>query len=296
MTIRTDLAEELRGEYMKEYSKEHEGEPDGIVYRQSRDGSLTVSRIDITNENGARALGKPVGSYVTLNIGKLRLLDSESFDRAADAVCEELDKLLDDGSTLVVGLGNRCITADSVGPAVAGRVIATRHLKLDEPEIFKAAQFGEASVLVPGVLAQTGIEAFDLIKQTAERIKPERIIIIDSLAAKSAEALGVTVQITDAGICPGSGVGNDRGELSEKTLGVKTVAVGVPMIVDAATLICDLLDGKCKPDGELLQRTGSFYVCPNDTDAAVREISKIIAYGINRCCHRELTYSDMAFM
>lgn len=298
MNIRTDLAAEMREEYMKKYAVKHKGEPDGVKFTEKRKNGVNVTEITVENENGAAAIGKPQGRYVTVGVGKIWQADADKFRAAADIIAETVDALSErSSSTLVVGLGNRYVTADAVGPCAASHVIATRHIKEKEKTVYDAAGFGDVAVIVPGVLSQTGYEAAEQIKAAAGVLHPDRIIIIDSLAARNISTLETTVQITDAGICPGSGVGNDRGELSEKVLGVNVVSIGVPTIVDTATLILDMF-----PDGEnnievkaAAEKASGCYVCPKDTDKAVEEMSRLIGYAVNKACHRMITYEEMAF-
>ena len=221
MKIRTDLASELRDEYMKNYAVSHKGEPDGIKYEEKRKNGVSITEITVENDNGASVLGKPKGRYITVNVGKIWQADADKFKNSADIIADVIRSLsVGRSSTLVAGLGNRYITADALGPSAASHVIATRHIKEKEKNIYDSAGFGDVSVIVPGVLSQTGYEAAEQIKAAVHALSPDRIIVIDALAARSLGTLETTVQITDTGICPGSGVGNDRGELSEAVFGV----------------------------------------------------------------------------
>lgn len=295
---RTDLASELREEYMKKYAVSHKGEPDGIKFTEKRRNGVGVTEITVENEKGAVSIGKPVGRYITVNVGKIWQADADKFKNSADIIAETIVSLSrGKASTLVVGLGNRFVTADAIGPCAASHVIATRHIKEKEKTVYDAAGFGDVAVITPGVLAQTGYEASEQIKAAAGTLKPERIIIIDALAAKSLSVLETTVQITDTGICPGSGVGNDRGELSEKVLGTEVISIGVPTIVDTATLILDMF-GEYEDGGAVIaaaEKASGCYVCPKDTDKAVEEMSRLIGYAVNKACHRMITYEEMAF-
>ena len=284
MYFRSDMAKEVHERIMSDYSKEHEGEPDGIKY--SEHGRVCV--VDVFNENGARLLGKPRGKYVTVNVGRIWESDADSFRKCADIICGVIKDLAKpDGCVLTVGLGSRDVTADALGPLAAGHVIATHHIT--NMNIYKESGFGDCAALFPGVLAQTGIEAEKQIKAAAETVKPGLIIIIDSLAAAGIETLSTSVQITDTGISPGSGVGNDRGELSSKTLGTRVIAIGVPTVIDAAALVknCTAEDKK---------RLKGCYVCPKDGDRSVKELARLIGYAINRVCHPFLSYGDMAYI
>ena len=298
MDIRTDLASEVREEYMKKYAVSHKGEPDGVKFTEKRKNGVSLTEITVQNGKGVEAIGKPEGRYITVGVGKIWQADADKFKNSADMIAETIVSLSPGkASTLVVGLGNRFVTADAVGPCAASHVIATRHIKEKEKTVYDSAGFGDVAVITPGVLAQTGYEAAEQIRAAVDVLHPERIIVIDALAARKLSTLETTVQLSDAGICPGSGVGNDRGELSERVLGVPVVSIGVPTIVDAATLILDMF-GESRDDGMLqpaLEKAAGCYVCPKDTDKAVEELSRLIGYAINKACHRMMTYEEMAF-
>lgn len=298
MNIRTDLATELREEYMKKYALRHKGEPDGVKYEEKRKNGVTVTEITVTNSAGSEAIGKPEGRYITVNVGKIWQADAGKFKNSADMISDTILSLSPGrSSTLVVGLGNRFVTADAVGPCAASHVIATRHIKEKEKTVYDSAGFGDVAVITPGVLAQTGYEAAEQIKAAIEALRPDRLIIIDALAARKLSTLETTVQLSDAGISPGSGVGNDRGELSARVLGLPVISIGVPTIVDAATLILDIFGEERDGEelGPALEKAAGCYVCPKDTDKAVEELSRLIGYAINKACHRMMTYEEMAF-
>ena len=284
MYFRSDMAKELHERAVKEYSKDHTGEPDGIRY--SEHGKVSV--VEVYNDNGARLLGKPVGKYVTVSVGRVWETDADSFRRCADTVSDTVKSLKKpDGCVLAVGLGNEDVTADALGPLAAKHMTATHHIT--NTDIYKNSGFGDLAVLSPGVLSQTGVEAVSQIKAAVASVKPCLIIVVDSLAAAGIETLSTSVQITDTGISPGSGVGNDRGELSKRTLGVPVIAIGVPTVIDAAALLQNGSDGEYK-------RLKGCYVCPKDSDRSVKELSRLIGYSINRVCHPFLPYDDMAYI
>lgn len=288
MYFRSDMAKELRDRYMKEYSARHKGEPDGIRYTEKRCGKTALSEVEIYNEEGARALCRPVGRYVTVSVKNIWQTDEETFYSCADTLAEIINSMKKGGGcTLAVGLGNRYVTADALGPLSVKHIIATHHIS--GTDVCKNSGFGDCAVLSPGVLSQTGIEAAEQIKAAVNVIKPSLIIIIDSLAAASTETLSSSVQVTDTGVSPGSGVGNDRGELSEKTLGVPIVAVGVPTVIDAAALVRDITDEDCK-------RLKGMYVCPKDSDRSVSSLARLIGCAVNRVCHKGVPYGDMEFI
>ncbi len=289
MYFRSDMAKEVRDRYMKEYSVRHKGEPDGIRYTEKRCGKIDLSEIEIFNGAGEKALSRPRGRYVTVNAGKIWQTDGETFYNCADVIADVINSMRKskDGCVLAAGLGNRYVTADALGPLSVKRVIATHHIR--DMEVYKDSGFGDCAVISPGVLSQTGIEAAEQIRAAVTVIKPSLVIIIDALAAAAIETLSVSVQITDTGVSPGSGVGNDRGELSEKTLGAPVVAVGVPTVIDAASLVRDITDEDCK-------RLKGMYVCPKDSDRSVYELSRLIGCAVNRVCHSDISYNDMEYI
>lgn len=302
--IRTDMASEIREEYMKTYSKQHEGEPDGIKYEASERCGIKTTKISVFSEKGAEILGKPMGNYYSMHTGKLWLSDFDKFKCAANELVKIISSLCDTSApVLVAGLGNRYITADAIGPLAANNVVVSRHIKEYEREIYESAGLGDVSSVIPGVIAQTGMEAAEQIKGAVKMIKPSTVILIDALACRELSSLATTVQVTDTGISPGSGVGNDRGELSEKTFGVKTVCIGIPTVIDTRTLVRDALEncGGMSDDeidsviGCVYKNTGS-YVCPKDCDAAVEEMARLAGYAVNKAFHRSLSYEEMMYM
>ncbi len=303
ISIRTDMAGELRGEYMKEYSKTHSGEPDGIKYSEYEKNGLKISRVSIVNENGEKLLGKPKGEYYSLYTGKLWLSDFNSFKRASNELVRIISTLCDvHAPVLVAGLGNRYITADAIGPLACHNLVVSRHIKQYEKKIYDSVGLGEVSAIVPGVLAQTGIDACQLIRSAVKATGAECVIAVDALACRQAQSLACSVQITDGGISPGSGVGNDRGEISERTVGVKTVCIGVPTVIDARTFVRDALEnaGVGKDGIEAAMASsgckGNTYVCSKDCDVAVDEMARLVGYAISKAYHRSLTYEEMMYM
>lgn len=298
MQIRTDIASEIRDRKMKEYSVKNEGRLDGVICLEEETDEITKTRIDIVSSEGERIIGKPCGAYITLDISRARRLGAQGFVKTADLIASELAGLIKGGSVLAVGLGNADMTADALGPSAAKRIIATRHIKEREEVLFGKAGFGDVAVLIPGVLAETGMEAAVQIENAVRELDIDNVILIDSLASGNISALNNTVQITDTGICPGSGVGNDRGEISKKTLGVNTVAIGVPTIVDTATLILSAYGDEALPDcaRSAADRARGCYVCSKDAGRAVYELGKTIGYAVNKLCHKDIPYDEMAYM
>lgn len=279
MNIRTDLALECREMFADEIS--------GVESKQRDDDGITITQVNIKTDEGAKRIGKPIGSYITIEIDSMLYDDEDIKSRGEKAVADELCKLLQNKNTdsvLVVGLGNQYITPDSIGPKTVGKITVTRH-------ITSAAQLGfnfdirPVSAVAPGVLGITGIETGEIVKGVVEHVKPTLVIAVDALAARKISRLGTTVQLSDTGISPGSGVGNNRKELTEKTLGVPVIAIGVPMVVDATTLAMDIVRDRAQIKNELLEDGRGMILTPNDVDAISNIASDIISGGINTALH-----------
>lgn len=278
---RTDLALEAR-----ELWQESAGtatELAGVKAVEKKVQGYSVTRIDILDRRGEAALGKPVGSYRTLDLSAFWQRSEGFFDRAVRAVGQQLRELIpESGSVLVAGLGNAAMTPDAVGPLAADSVLITRHLIAAMPRQFSG--FRPVAVLRTGVLGATGVESAEAVRGLAAQIHPALIIAVDALASRRMGRLCNTIQFSDTGIIPGSGVGNHRAALNRETLGVPVIAVGVPTVVDAATLAADLLEESGLPDirpEQLQSSPGSLMVTPRDIDQQVRDLGKVIGYGIN---------------
>ncbi len=235
-------------------------------------------------------------AHYTLDVGKIWLMDGEMRKARAEAVAEVLGRLIPDGASVtVVGLGNRNITADSIGPMAADKVIVTRHIRRLDPNLYGSLGFGEVSAFAAGVLGQTGIESASLATAVVESIKPDAVIVVDALASRALDRLCTTVQISDGGITPGSGVHNRRCTLSKDVLGVPTVAIGIPTVVDAATLVSDVLDESGIADSASLDslKEAGVYVTLKEADTVVKEMSRLIADGINLAFHKKIPYEDI---
>lgn len=269
MQIRTDLALEQK-EMLSSL-------PDGVRSEEEVSQSIKTTRIFIESEKGERAIGRPKGRYITVELPSFS--DNPQSDQEVSAVSKELQGLIpDNGTVLLVGLGNKSITPDALGPDVCSKVLATRHIKQELTRVMGMENPRSVAVVAPGVLGQTGIESFDIIKGIAQRIKPSVIITVDALASRRLERLGKTVQMSDAGIEPGAGVGNARYEISKKTLGIPVIAIGVPTVVDASTLVYDLTNGECeKPD----QSGRDMIVTPREIDLIIDRAARFIADVIN---------------
>ena len=269
----------------------------GVTQEEAVREGFQVETVRILDKRGAEALGKPEGNYVTLSLAGLARREKDAFGRAARAVAAELSALLklEPGeSVLVVGLGNRAITPDDIGPRAADHTLATRHLVEQVPEHF--ASFRPVAALAAGVLGITGVESGELVRAVADRISPARVVAVDALASRSLSRVCATVQLSDTGIVPGSGVGNARFALNQETLGVPVIAVGVPTVVDAATLAADVLAqaGRDNLDPDALRGAGDgLLVTPRDIDQRVADLAKVIGYGIDLALQPDLTIEDI---
>lgn len=282
MQFRTDLALEQK--------EMHSHLPEGVTCEETKNSRANITKISITNEQGAKALEKPIGKYITIEVPPFsdNLTDYDMISVAAESLCELLPK---QGSVLVVGLGNRDITPDALGPKTASRVLATRQIEKEIARVADVDSVRSIAVISPGVLGQTGIEAFDLICGITGEIQPDAVIIIDALASRFLKRLGCTVQMSDSGIEPGAGVGNARLEISKKTLGVPVIALGVPTVVDASTLVYDLTNGSgslAEPDGQQM------IVTPREIDLLIERAATMIAGAINKALHPNLESSLIA--
>jgi len=292
---RTDLALEAKELWAE--SAEKETKLEGVRARDSLREGYQVTTVDILDEQGASSLGKPVGSYVTVQLDALARREEDAFGRAARAIAAELNGLLklpEEATCLVVGLGNRAITPDAIGPGVTDHTMVTRHLVEQVPEHF--GSFRPVAALAAGVLGTTGVESGELVKAVAEKIRPGCIIAVDALASRSMDRVCTTVQLANTGIVPGSGVGNHRAALNRETLGVPVIAVGVPTVVDAGTLAADILAeaGQEGLDPEALAGAGDgLMVTPRDIDQRVADLVKVIGYGINLALQPGLTIEDV---
>ena len=291
---RTDLALEAKAIWEE---GARGGELRGVTTRETEREGFAVTRVDIVDDQGARALGKPCGAYVTVELDGLERREQDAFGRAARAVAAELSALLKlkpGESVLVVGLGNRSITPDAVGPLAVEHTMVTRHLVEKLPEHF--GSFRPVSALAAGVLGTTGVESGELAAAMAGAVKPARVVAVDALASRSLSRLCRTVQIADTGIVPGSGVGNARAALNKETLGVPVIAVGVPTVVDAATLCADVLAEAGRPGldpGALGDSGRGVIVTPREIDSQVADISKVIGYGLSLALQEGLTVADV---
>ncbi len=276
MQARTDLALEQREQFNEL--------PEGVNCNEETSGDIFISTIEITNKQGEKALGKPIGTYITVTVPAFT--DNTAREVSIQSVADSLSNLLPShGSVLIVGLGNRAITPDALGPKTAERILATRKIGKEIARVAGIESVRSVSVITTGVMGQTGVEAADLICGTVNQIKPSAVIVIDALASRYLKRLGTTVQLANSGIEPGAGVGNARREISQKTLGVPVIAIGVPTVVDAATLVFDLTGGSGKiaePEGRQM------IVTPREVDLLIDRAAGLLAAAINRALHPNL--------
>ena len=278
---RTDLALEARELWQE--SAEKATRLNGVKATKQRAEGYPVTRVDILDERGEQALGKPRGTYRTIDLTTFWQRRSDFFERAVRAVGGQLKDLLPgNGPVLVVGLGNRAMTPDAIGPLAADNVLVTRHLIAAMPKHFSG--FRPVAVQRTGVLGTTGVESAEAVRSLVAEVQPALVIAIDALASRRVGRVCTTIQLSDTGIIPGSGVGNHRAALNRETLGIPVFAIGIPTVVDAATLVADLLEesGIMDIDGDKLRSSQqNLMVTPRDIDQQVRDLGKVVGYGIN---------------
>lgn len=269
MENRTDLA-------VESFESANKTEIDGVKVERQNNSTL----VTVFNENGAEAIGKPIGRYITLYVPSF-VSDTDIFDGRLEKIAEQLEKLVPKNaeSVLVAGVGNSDITADALGPETNRYVLATRHITNGKDSDF-FNDFFNVSTLTTGVLGDTGIESAEIIKGVVNEIHPDCVIAVDALASSSAERLGTTVQLSDVGISPGSGVGNHRYEISHQTLGVPVISVGIPTVVSTSVI-------RGSDDSE------SLFVTPREIDRVIEHGAKLIGMSINVCFHKKISPYDL---
>lgn len=289
MAFRIDLAVEAIENHKTAAALPHVRQSDRTLE------GFAVHEVRILSEDAAREIGKPQGRYLTLELDALIRREEDAFPRACKALSTLLRELLphpNDGPVLIAGLGNRMITPDAIGPQTADHVIATRHLVAQSPEVF--ADWRPVSALAPGVLGQTGVETGEVICGVLDRVRPAAVIAVDALAAGRLSRLLRTVQLADTGITPGAGVGNARAALNEETLGVPVIAVGVPTVVDGATLAHEISSQLGQPACEALDDLSQpVMITTRDIDREVADISRMIGYAVNMALHPHLSVADI---
>lgn len=288
MDIRTDLA--------LEKSETFGGTLPRGVRCETRDGDgMHITRIVVEDENGARALGKPVGTYITVEVPPFKR-NAQIGDGMIGCIADELRTLLPPkGTVLVAGLGNDEITPDALGPKFSALVFATRHIGQELADSAGLGHLRPVVNLIPGVLGKTGMETGELLRGAVETVKPAAVITVDALAARRLSRLGCTVQMSDTGVTPGSGVGNARAELSRESLGVPVIAVGVPTVVDAATLVCDL-SGETQPSDTLLREGADMMITPREIDLVIERAARLLALSVNRALQPHLSPEEILML
>ena len=295
LDFRTDLADERLNECKKS------GEIEGISSENvNLDNSLKVTKVKVLNEKGKKRIGKEIGTYITLEIQNIDIISKDELENISKILAEQLKELVKGyNSILVVGLGNIDTTADSIGPKTIKDLSITRHLKKYAPELIKE-NAKEISGIATGVLGTTGIETQEILKGIVEKVKPDVIIAIDALISRDISRLFKTIQISDTGITPGAGVGNTRKEISKNTMGIPVIAIGVPTLVEAATIVADSIELISKQFEEFkdLQEASkedkyrlikavlepskfNLAVTPKEVDSLVDNMKLVIAHGIN---------------
>jgi len=289
MRIRTDLALESKEFFCSENKI---SEISGVISEKQNIKGFDVTTVKITDKNGEKSIGKPMGNYVTFEVDPFLMREKSSFENACLILKEILDGMNDNnkGSVLVVGLGNAAITADALGPFAVKNTMITRHLVERIPEHF--GKMRPVAAMAPGVLATTGIETDEIIKAIAADRDISAIIVIDALASRSVDRLCRTIQISDTGIIPGSGVGNHRNAINRETMGVPVISIGVPTVIYAETLVHDIVADTGVDNAEISKYSGNLLVTPRDIDENIRDMAKVIGYGINMSLH-EISVTDV---
>lgn len=324
--VRTDLALEVHEknrEVQKRTGQESTGPyGEGVEVTEDGNDNIHVTRVKITSPKGEKSIGKPLGNYITLDIPRLKENDRDLYEDTCRAVAFELKRIIKLGekdTVLVVGLGNWNITPDALGPKVSSYLMVTRHLHEYLPEQVDDGVRPVCSI-APGVLGLTGIETSEIVKGVVEKVKPALVIAIDALASRRMNRINTTIQIADTGISPGSGVGNKRAELSEKTMGIPVIAIGVPTVVDAATMANDTIElvidslmaqpGASNDFYQMLKNLdekdkyslikevlepygGNLVVTPKEMDEVIERVSKVVANGINLALHKNIGFDDI---
>ncbi len=315
-TSRCDLAIEAH-EMLSAGSAEDFSIRGVVMEEDSEDGYIKVTRVRVESEEGATNLGKPIGSYITIEMPARFYGEQKIYEQMCKRCAKELGNLTsqklagEDDTVLVIGLGNREITADSLGPKVIGSLMITRHLKKYIPEEIDEG-IRPVCAIAPGVLGTTGMETEEIVRGLTEKIAPKLVIAIDALCSGKVERINTTIQITDTGITPGAGVGNKRKTINSETLGVPVIAIGVPTVVDAATIAAaglelamtnsdNNMNGNNNDNTNQYERIrkaiepefGNMIVAPKDVDSITDDISSVIANGINISLHKGITLSDI---
>lgn len=318
--VRTDLAIEAR-EMVSEEDTEIRGIE--VVVDELEDIDLSVTRVNILDEHGAKSLNKPIGSYITMECELMKQNAPEAHEEIVRELAKQLGDLAKvdkDTTVLIVGLGNRDVTPDSLGPRAVSNVLVTRHLFKEFGEPDEEDGLNKVSAIIPGVMGQTGMETFEIIQGIVNKVKPNLVIAIDALASRRTTRVNSTIQIADTGVHPGSGVGNRRKGLTKESLGVPVIAIGVPTVVDAATIVNDTMEElliemkkQAKENTDIVDMINSFneqekyqlikevlypyignlFVTPKEIDAVIKRLSNIIASALNIMLQPNLEFDEI---
>lgn len=295
---RTDLAIEVRESFPKDNV-----EIEGVLLQKERYEQVWVTTVEIRNENGAQYMKKPIGTYVALEF-PMGGYQTEELKRSRETVITQINKVIGRliqqiekeeekkcSVLLVSGLGNRFATPDALGPYVLENITMNRHVKREFGDVFDTGEKVLCGIS-PGVMSQTGMESREILNGIVERVKPDVLLVVDSLASRSVNRLCRTIQITNTGISPGAGIGNNRNKINQETIGVPVIAIGVPTVVDAGTIIYEALENALSKEGyqedEIFQffqsiaskETKDLFVTPKDIDEEIRQVGKMIAEGV----------------
>lgn len=309
ISIRTDLALEAT-----EICEEQSTALDGVVVDTKELEDCTITTVEIINEIGSKIMNKEIGKYITLESDLMKFDDDDSREKVINYLKDELIEIFgtdQSKKTLIIGLGNWNITSDALGPRAVSKTLVTRHIFKNYNKDYDD-DFSEVAALSPGVMGITGIETVEIVKSIVDKIKPDRVVAIDALASRKMDRVNSTIQISTEGIAPGGGVGNKRKALDKSYLGVDVIAIGVPTVVDAATLTIDVLDLAIDNLIEVSQENSEFYkmltklkeeekyqlikdsldpydknliVTPKDIDETIENLAIIISEGLNRSLH-----------
>lgn len=318
INVRTDLAVEAR----EIYKNIHKREADGVIFKEDEKDDIKITTVEVTTPEGAEKIGKSIGKYITVDIPEYTHYDGELMDDVSKVVADYLADLIEvkeDKTALVIGLGNRNITPDALGPKVVEQMMITRHLKKVMPDTIDDS-VRSVCALSPGVLGITGIETVEIVKAVVDKIKPSLVICIDALAARNLERINKTIQIGSTGISPGAGVGNNREGINEQSLGVPVIAIGVPTVVYASTIVNDSIDNIIDGLMEQTKNNKAFFsmlkdidknekseliksmisekgkdmiVTPKEIDVIIESVSKIISMSINKALQPNLEMEDI---
>ncbi len=298
MEIRTDLAIEA-GEVLGK-----DNLPEGVSVESVSGENISITTINISDENAGNILKKKTGKYITIELNLEELNTLEVNNEIAEAICKELTGFIKEKAgnplIMIIGLGNRYITPDALGPKVVEKIIVTRHIEKKNNLADIDSRLGNICAIAPGVMGVTGIETGEIVTGLVNKVKPDMIIAIDALAARKTSRINRTIQISDTGIVPGSGIGNRQMELSFETLNIPVIALGVPTVVDTLTLAMDVLElaGENKLNKEIENKMGATcgfesFVTPKNIDISVDRMAGAISCGINMAIHKGFDFNDV---